>query len=173
MDSMANYGVETALFQPDIAGNVGTMLRLCACMAVPLHIIEPCGFPLGDRQLKRAAMDYGAKADASRHIDWDHFAAAIRGEPSSQLAGSQSSGPQAKRRIILLSSKASASLYDFAFADGDVLLAGSESAGVPDVVRDACDAAITIPMQPQFRSLNVAIASAMVLGEALRQTRHG
>ncbi|WOE76690.1 tRNA (cytidine(34)-2'-O)-methyltransferase [Alterisphingorhabdus coralli] len=147
-----------ALFQPDIAGNVGTMMRLAACMAVPLHIIEPCGFPLGDRQLKRAAMDYGGQAETVRHADWDCFTKAMR------------SGETA-RRIIAFDNPAETNLYDFRFRPGDVLLAGSESAGLPDMVRQACDNAVAIPMAPGARSLNVATASAMALGEALRQTR--
>ena len=146
-----------ALFQPDIAGNVGTIMRLSACMAVPVDIIEPCGFPLGDRQLKRAAMDYGASADVTRHADWAHFerASADRGA-----------------RLVLLSSHAENSLYAHRFGENDILLLGSESAGVPDTVREASDIAITIPMAAGFRSLNVAIACGIALGEAVRQTRY-
>jgi len=145
-----------ALFQPDIAGDVGTILRLGACLAVPVDIIEPCGFPLGDRQLRRAAMDYGAAVDARRHADWETFCAdhAARGG-----------------RLVLLSSKADQPLYRFDFAPDDTLLFGSEGAGVPDPVRDACAAVITIPMAPGFRSLNVAVTAGIALGEAVRQTR--
>ncbi|MEO1046204.1 MAG: TrmH family RNA methyltransferase [Pseudomonadota bacterium] len=157
--------IEIALFQPDIAGNVGTLLRLSACLGVPMHIIEPCGFPLGDRQLRRAAMDYGGKAETTRHADWAHFHDNI-------AAGKQAAATNGARRIIALDNPAPTSLYAFAFQPGDVLLAGSESAGLPENVRHLCDAAIAIPMQPGFRSLNVAIASAIALGEALRQTRH-
>lgn len=143
-----------ALYQPDIAGNTGTIIRMSACFGIATDIIEPCGFPLGDRQLKRAMMDYGRHADIHRHRDWAAFCA--------QRA--------ADSRIILLSSKAETSLYDFRFAAGDVLLMGSETAGVPDNVARAVDAAVTIPMQPGQRSLNVAVAAAIAMGEALRQT---
>jgi len=146
-----------ALFQPDIAGNVGTILRLAACLAVPVDIIEPCGFPLGDRQLKRAAMDYGGAVDIRRHVDWDAFTKFCA---------------EYGARIILLTSKSEDSVYAMTFADSDVLLMGSESTGVPDAVRTAVDAAITIPMAKGFRSLNVAVATGMALGEAVRQTRY-
>jgi tRNA (cytidine/uridine-2'-O-)-methyltransferase len=146
-----------ALFQPDIAGNVGTILRLAACLAVPVDIIEPCGFPLGDRQLKRAAMDYGGAVEIKRHVDWDAFW---------QFCDA------AQARIILLTSKSEKSVYAMEFTASDVLLMGSESAGVPDSVRSAVDAAVTIPMAEGFRSLNVAVATGMALGEAVRQTRY-
>lgn len=145
-----------ALFQPDIAGNVGTILRLAACLAVPVDIIEPCGFPLGDRQLKRAAMDYGAAVDISRHADWDAFYQYY------MAIGA---------RIILLTSKTKNNIYQTQFAENDVLLMGSESAGVPVSVREAVQLAVTIPMAEGFRSLNVAVATGMALGEAVRQTR--
>lgn len=147
-----------ALYQPDIAGNCGTILRLGACLGVNVHIIEPCGFPLGDRQLKRAAMDYGALATVVRHNDWDEFYKAARAK---------------SQRLILLSSKAEESLYQTEFQGDDILIMGSESAGVPELVRDQCDISCTIPMQPGFRSLNIAVASGIALGEALRQTRFG
>lgn len=161
MEKPTQNGIEIALFQPDIAGNVGTMQRMAACMATPLHIIAPCGFPLGDRQLRRAAMDYGGQAEVHRHADWAHFLSAVRGGTDG-----------AAQRIIALDNPAEASLYDFTFQPGDMLLAGSETKGLPAHVRSACDAVIAIPMQPGLRSLNVAVASAMVLGEALRQTRY-
>ncbi len=142
-----------ALYQPDIAGNVGTILRLAACFGVSCDIIEPCGFPFSDRALRRAGMDYAAAADWARHADWAHYRAA-----------------QSAHRCILLSSKATTSLYDFAFEPDDRLLLGSESAGVPDAVRDACTAAVRIPMEPSFRSLNIAVAAGIALGEALRRT---
>lgn len=146
-----------ALFQPDIAGNVGTILRLAACLAVPVDIIEPCGFPLGDRQLKRAAMDYGSAVDVKRHADWDAF---------------QRFSDESGARIILLTSKATDSIYDRSFSNDDILLMGSESSGVPDAVRSAVDASVTIPMAEGFRSLNVAVATGMALGEAVRQIRY-
>ncbi len=146
--------VRLALYQPDIAGNTGTMIRMCACFGVATDIIEPCGFPLGDRQLKRAVMDYDQHAKISRHRDWETFL-------SDQATDS---------RVILLSSKAKTSLYDFAFSDNDILLMGSESAGVPEHVTNQVYEAVTIPMTGGPRSLNVAIAAAIAMGEALRQT---
>ena len=132
------------------------MLRLAACLGVGIEIIEPCGFALGDRQLKRAAMDYGGAVEVRRHADWNAFAHA---------AGA------AGQRIVLMSSKAQASLYDTQFGNGDIMLMGSESAGVPADVAAACDIAIRIPMQDGMRCLNVAVAAGVALGEALRQTR--
>jgi tRNA (cytidine/uridine-2'-O-)-methyltransferase len=145
-----------ALYQPDIAGNVGTILRLAACMAVPVDLIEPCGFAFDDRRLKRAAMDYGPRADLTRHAGWDAFVAAR------QVSGA---------RLVLVTAHAEVTIYQTRFADGDVLLMGSESAGVPPPVRAACDLAVTIPMAPGYRSLNVSVATGIALGEALRQTR--
>lgn len=141
-----------ALYQPDIPQNTGTLMRLCACLGTGLDIIEPCGFPLSDKSLKRAGMDYIDSLDLTRHASWDAFRAQKRG------------------RLILMTTKTDVSFLDFRFDAGDTLLAGRESAGVPDDVRDACDAAVTIPMAAGLRSLNVAVASALVLGEALRQT---
>lgn len=149
--------MRVALYQPDIAGNVGTILRLAACLAVPVDIVEPCGFPIGDRQLKRAAMDYGAAVETTRHADWAAFDGARRGRGE---------------RLVLLSRSAETGLYDFDFGADDVLLMGSETAGVPDDVRAACDVALAIPMAPGFRSLNVAVACGIALGEAVRQTRY-
>lgn len=141
-----------ALYQPDIPQNTGTLMRLCACLGTGLDIIEPCGFPLSDKSLKRAGMDYIDSLDLTRHASWDAFRAQKRG------------------RLILMTTKTDVSFLDFRFDAGDTLLAGRESAGVPDDVRDACDASVTIPMAAGLRSLNVAVASALVLGEALRQT---
>ncbi|MGJ8537033.1 MAG: tRNA (cytidine(34)-2'-O)-methyltransferase [Parasphingopyxis sp.] len=141
-----------ALFQPDIAGNVGTILRTSACFGVAVDIIEPCGFPYSDRRLKRAGMDYAAEADVSRHADW----AAFR---ESRAA-----------RIALLTVDGDTALPDARFEPGDILMAGSESAGAPPYVHDAAAMRIHIPMRPHFRSLNVAIATGIALGEALRQT---
>ncbi len=143
-----------ALFQPDIPQNTGTLIRLAACMGVPLDIIEPCGFPWDDRALKRAGMDYVALADVTRHTSW----AAYR---TAKAAGT---------RLVLLTTKGTEPYTGFAFRPGDVLLVGRESAGVPADVHDAADARIAVPMRPETRSLNVAVAAAMVLGEALRQT---
>lgn len=146
-----------ALYQPDIAGNVGTIMRLCACFGVPLDIVMPCGFPFSDRQLKRAAMDYGEQADVIRHPNFDAFAAGVR----------ENGG-----RIVLLTSSGGTALPDMRFTPEDVLLLGSEGAGVPQAVHDAADARLRIPMRPGFRSLNIAVAAGIALGEALRQTGH-
>jgi tRNA (cytidine/uridine-2'-O-)-methyltransferase len=143
-----------ALFEPDIPQNCGALIRLGACMNVPVDIIEPCGFPLSDRGLKRAGMDYLELANITRHESWEAFRAAL---------------PQGIR-LVLLTTKASQPFTAFQFRAEDVLLLGRESAGVPDNVHKAADARLTIPMQPPARSLNVAIAAAMVLSEALRQT---
>ena len=142
-----------ALFQPDIAQNVGTILRLGACLRVGVDIIEPCGFPFGDASLKRAALDYLDHASFVRHESWHTFLAT---NPS---------------RLVLLTTKADQPYTDFAFAAGDTILLGRESAGVPTEVAERADARLKIPMQPPARSLNVAVAAAMVLGEALRQTK--
>lgn len=141
-----------AIYQPEIPGNLGAMLRLSACFGVAVDIIEPCGFAFSDKRMKRAGMDYIDHVDFARHSDWDTFVAAKHG------------------RVILLSSKASTRLHDFVFAADDVLLLGQESAGVPDAVRDACSAQLRIPLSPQVRSLNVSVAAGIALGEALRQT---
>ncbi|MER9074935.1 tRNA (cytidine(34)-2'-O)-methyltransferase [Mesorhizobium sp. M0904] len=151
-----NDRLRIALYQPDIAGNTGTILRFAACLGLGVDIIEPAGFPLGDRALKRAGMDYLEMAALTRHVDWHAF------EDWRKLA---------KRRLVLLSTKAAAAYTDFAFAGDDILLFGRESAGVPDAVHEAADACLTIPMQPGARSINVALSVAMVAGEAIRQLR--
>jgi len=145
-----------ALFEPDIPQNVGAMLRLCACLGMPLDVIEPCGFAFDDRKLRRAALDYADKAVFARHVSWDAFLQAQA---------------EAKGRLVLLSTKAEILYTDFAFAKDDTLLVGRESAGVPEDVHARADARLTIPMQAGLRSLNVGLAAAMVLGEALRQTK--
>lgn len=141
-----------ALFEPDIPQNTGTLLRLGACLGIPIDIIEPCGFLITDKGLKRAGMDYLELANFRRHASWAAFEA------------------QREGRLVLLSSKAANPYTEFVFAADDVLLLGRESAGVPDSVRDAADARLRIPLKPGLRSLNVALAASMVLGEALRQT---
>lgn len=146
--------IETALYQPDIPQNVGATLRLCACLGVPLSIIEPCAFPWDEKKIRLAAMDYIEKADYKRFTSWRDFAA-------------QNDG----RRIVLLTTKAAQAYTDFGFSDGDILLAGSESRGVPPEIHEAAGARITIPLRPGLRSLNVVNAMAMALGEALRQTQ--
>jgi tRNA (cytidine/uridine-2'-O-)-methyltransferase len=144
-----------ALYQPDIAGNVGTILRLAACWQVGVDIILPCGFPASDAQLRRAAMDYGAAVDVTRHADFEAFAA------TRLMDGA---------RLIALTSSGSASLYDARFEPGDILLMGRESAGLPSELHDRAALRVRIPMAEGFRSLNLAVASGIALGEAMRQT---
>ncbi|WOF45379.1 tRNA (cytidine(34)-2'-O)-methyltransferase [Sphingopyxis indica] len=148
--------MDLALFQPDIAGNVGTTLRTAACFGAAAHIVEPCGFPFSDGALKRAGMDYAVRANVRRHADWDAFRA------WSAAAG---------RRIVLLTTAGATPLPAFAFTPADMLLFGSESSGVPAHVHAAADARVAIPMRPGFRSLNVAVAAGIALAEALRQTK--
>ncbi len=144
-----------ALYQPDIAGNVGTILRLAACWQVPVDIVLPCGFPASDAQLRRAAMDYGGAADVTRHADFDAFAAA-------RLTG--------RARLVALSSAGDTSLYEARFRPDDVLLMGRESAGLPTELHERAALRLRIPMAAGFRSLNLAVASGIALGEAMRQT---
>jgi len=146
--------IRLALFQPDIPQNTGTILRLCACLDVEAHIIEPAGFPVSDRHFRRAGMDYLDAVTIVRHVSWDAFCA-WRAEQGG--------------RLLLLSSKANRSYLDVAYAPDDILLLGRESAGVPDEVADAADERLRIPIAPKMRSLNVAVAAAMALGEVLRQ----
>jgi tRNA (cytidine/uridine-2'-O-)-methyltransferase len=141
-----------ALFEPDIPQNCGTILRLAACLGVAVDIIEPCGFLWDDKRLRRAGMDYLAGAEIARHESWKDFEGQRRG------------------RLLLLTTKGENSHLDIAFDEDDVLLLGRESAGVPDCVHKAATHRLRIPMRPGLRSLNVALAAAMVLGEALRQT---
>ena len=142
-----------ALYQPDIAANTGTIIRLGACMGVAVDIIEPCGFPYGDAAMRRAGLDYMPKAQVTRHDSWQAFRVTLQG------------------RIILASTNAQTPYTSFAFRPDDTLLMGQETAGVPDAVHAAADAAVLIPMQGSTRSLNVALAAGMILGEMLRQTR--
>jgi tRNA (cytidine/uridine-2'-O-)-methyltransferase len=141
-----------ALFQPDQPGNVGTILRLAACLAVPVDIVMPCGFALSDRALKRALMDYGDAAEIARHADWEHFSAARRG------------------RLVLLTTRGDTRLPDACFATDDILLLGSESNGAPDRVHAAAGLRVRIPQAEGTRSLNIAVAAGIALAEALRQT---
>ena len=141
-----------ALHQPDIAGNVGTILRLAACFGAGVDIVEPCGFAFSDRAFRRSAMDYADKADVARHADWESFDLTRTG------------------RIILLSTHSDTTLSQAAFAPDDILLFGSEGAGVPPHVHDRADLRVRIPMRPGFRSLNVAVSAGIALAEALRQT---
>ncbi len=141
-----------ALFQPEIPGNVGAMLRLSACFGVGVDIIEPCGFIFSDARVKRAGMDYIDHVSMARHADWDAFAHVTQD------------------RLILLTTKAETSLYDFAFQPGDILLLGQESAGAPDYVHQAAAGRIKIPIKQGLRSFNVSMAAGIALAEALRQT---
>jgi len=148
--------INIALFEPDIPQNTGSFIRLAACMGAPLHIIEPCGFPFDDKRMRRVALDYYDLAAIKRHISWQAFL---------------NWNKTPRHRLVLLTTRATQPYSEFTFTDDDVLLFGRESSGVPDEVRGAVDASITIPMQSQARSLNVALAASMVLGEALRQVR--
>ncbi len=148
--------MQIALFQPDIPQNTGTILRLCACLKVEAHIIEPAGFPVSDRHFRRAGMDYLDEVTITRHDSWTKFEQWRR---------------EKQYRLILFSTKGNASYLDHLYAASDVLLFGRESAGVPDEVVAAADSRVVIPIEPGMRSLNVAMAVAMALGEALRQTR--
>ena len=143
------------LYQPDIPQNAGTLLRLSACLGVAVEVIEPCGFVWDDRRLRRAGMDYLAGVELTRHRSWEAY---------SELRHVKS------ERLVLLTTRGDRSYTDFAFAPGDALLLGRESAGVPEDVHAAADARLRIPLRQGQRSLNVAVAGAMVLGEALRQT---
>jgi tRNA (cytidine/uridine-2'-O-)-methyltransferase len=147
-----------ALYEPDIAQNTGAMLRTCACLGVRAAIIEPAGFPVSDRHFRRSGMDYLDHVAIDRHISWRAFSAWRR-----------ASG----RRLILLTTSAEETLWDFAFQREDILMVGRESAGVPQDVHDDSDARIRIAIQPAMRSLNVGVAAAIALGEALRQIARG
>jgi len=146
-----------ALFEPDIPQNAATLLRLGACLGIAVDIVEPCGFVFGDRNFRRTGMDYLNDVDLTRHASWTAFCTA-RGNFS---------GPN---RLILLTTSGETPYCDFSFHQNDTLLLGRESAGVPDDIRQATDAQLCIPMKAGMRSINVALAAAMVLGEALRQT---
>ena len=146
------------LFEPDIPQNTGALLRLGACLGIAVDIVEPCGFLFDDKRLRRAGMDYLEAVEMVRHRSWDAYRAAARKD--------------APGRLVLLTTRASTRYTDFTFQPGDSLLLGRESAGVPEAVRAEADAHLLIPMQSGIRSLNVALAAAMVLGEALRQTGH-
>jgi tRNA (cytidine/uridine-2'-O-)-methyltransferase len=143
-----------ALFQPDIPQNAGTMLRLCACMGIEAALIEPAAFPLTDRHFRRAGLDYLDQVMITRHLSWLAF------ERWRATNG---------RRLVLLSTHADAPYHAFAFRPGDIVMVGRESAGVTEEAHRAADARLRVPMRASVRSLNVAVAASMVLGEALRQ----
>jgi tRNA (cytidine/uridine-2'-O-)-methyltransferase len=142
-----------ALFEPDIPQNAAAIIRLAACLDIPIDIIEPCGFLFSDAGFRRAGLDYVERAEMKRHASWENFRTGLSG------------------RLVLLTTRAAMAHTAFAFAPSDTLLLGRESAGVPEFVHDAADARVRIPLKPGLRSLNVAQAGAMVLGEALRQIK--
>jgi tRNA (cytidine/uridine-2'-O-)-methyltransferase len=153
---MPGQTMQIALFQPDIPQNTGTILRLCACLDVAAHIIEPAGFATSDRAFRRAGMDYLDQVRLSRHDSWSKFEQWRRG---------------LGHRLLLFTTKGAGSYLDYAYKPADILLFGRESMGVTDEVLAAADARLVIPIKPGLRSLNVAMAAAMAIGEALRQTR--
>ena len=144
-----------ALYEPDIPQNTGTLLRLAACLGLAADIIEPAGFPVSDRAFRRAGMDYLDQVTIARHASWQSFAAWQA---------------QTATRLILFTTGSRTSYLDYAFRADDLLRFGRESAGVPEAVHQAAQARLVIPMRGGFRSLNVAVAAAMAVGEALRQT---
>lgn len=143
-----------ALYQPDIPGNTGTILRMAACLGLTVDVIEPAGFDLSDRALRRAGMDYAEQATIKRHLNWSEFDAWRQTQD---------------RRLLLATTKASLSYRQFQFRSGDILLFGRESSGVPEKVHERADARLNIPMVEGRRSLNLAVSAAMVAGEAIRQ----
>jgi tRNA (cytidine/uridine-2'-O-)-methyltransferase len=147
-----DIGLRLALYQPDIAANTGAMMRLCACFGVGLDIIEPCGFVMDDQRLRRATMDYIDHLAWTRHRSWEDFTAQI-----------------GSRRLVLLTTKANLPYHAFAFRPDDILLVGQESAGVPEDVHQRADARVFVPMKKLARSLNVGMAAAIVLAEAVKQ----
>jgi tRNA (cytidine/uridine-2'-O-)-methyltransferase len=141
-----------ALYQPEIPGNVGTILRTAACLGVAVDVIEPLGFPFSDRALARAGMDYAAQAALTRHADWGAFL------------------ETARTRIVLFTTRGGPRFDRAQFQADDILMFGSEGAGVPEAVHARADLSVRIPLQPGFRSLNLAVAAGIGLAEALRQT---
>lgn len=148
--------MQIALFQPDIPPNTGTILRLCACLDVTAHIIEPAGFAVSDRAFRRAGMDYLDQVSLMRHDSWEKF---------EQWRAAEGC------RLLLFTTKGATSYLDFRYSASDILLFGRETAGVPEAVAARADARLVIPIRPTLRSLNIAMAAAMAIGEALRQTR--
>jgi tRNA (cytidine/uridine-2'-O-)-methyltransferase len=152
---VAKGAMRIALYEPDIPQNTGTILRLCACLGIEAHIVEPAGFAISDRAFRRAGMDYLDQVKLVRHIDWAAFEAWRRAE---------------NLRLVLFTTKGAIRYLDHRFSPDEVLLFGRESAGVPEAVHAAADARLLIPMQPGLRAFNVAMAAAMAAGEAMRQT---
>ena len=153
---MSAAPIALALYEPDIAANAGAMMRTCACLGIDAAIIEPAGFPVSDRRFRRSGMDYLDHVAIERHASFERF------ETWRRTTG---------RRLVLLTTKGESRLWDFAFRPGDILMLGRESAGVPDAVAAVADARVRIPIRPPLRSLNVGIAAALALAEALRQLR--
>lgn len=148
---------QLVLYQPDLAHNLGSMMRLAACLGVPLHVVEPCGFPLDDKRIRQRSLDYGQQVDMVRHASWEAFLQVQRAQGG---------------RLILVETDGASSLYEWAFQPDDWLVLGRESYGTPEFIYMCVDACVHIPMASGVRSLNVVMAGAMVLGEALRQTQH-
>ena len=148
--------ITLALYEPDIAANAGAMMRTCACLGVDAAIIEPAGFRISDRRFRRSGMDYLDELVIARHDSFERF------ETWRAASG---------RRLVLLTTRGDSQLWDFVFRPSDILMVGRESAGVPDAVAALADARVRIPIRPSLRSLNVGIAAALALGEALRQLR--
>src|SRR6202167_2825756 len=153
---MSAAPIALALYEPDIAANAGAMMRTCACLGIDAAIIEPAGFPVSDRRFLRSGMDYLDHVAIERHASFERF------ETWRRTTG---------RRLVLLTTKGESQLWDFAFRPGDIVMVGGESAGVPDAVAAVADARVRIPIRPPLRSLNVGIAAALAIGEALRQLR--
>jgi tRNA (cytidine/uridine-2'-O-)-methyltransferase len=149
-----NMQLDIALYQPDIANNTGTLIRLAACMGLTLHIIHPAGFPVSPKILARAGLDYVEHAALREHVNFESF---------EHWRAAQC------RRLVLLTTKSAQSAYAVAYAPGDILMLGRESAGVPDAVAEIADLRVRIPMLPERRSINVALAASMIVGEAMRQ----
>lgn len=147
--------VDLALYQPDIANNTGTLIRLGACLGTTIHLIHPTGFPFSPKALARAGLDYVDHAAVHEHASWTAFAQWRHDEG---------------RRLLLLTTRAATSAYGVAYQANDIIMVGRESAGVPDAVADACDLRLRIPMRDGLRSINVALAATLILGEAKRQT---
>jgi len=146
--------VDLAFYQPDIPQNIGAAMRLCACLDVPMQVIEPTAFPWKDAEFRRSGMDYIQQVALTRHMSWTVFNAARK-----------------NRRLILVETDGKIGLWDFTFRPDDILVMGRESAGVPPEIYASCDETITIPMKAGVRSMNVVTAAALALGEAIRQTR--
>ncbi len=147
--------IRIALYQPDIAPNVGAVIRTGACLGVPIDVIEPCGFAFSLHAVRRQVMDYGDRADVLRHDSWDRFQETRTG------------------RLVAMTTHGATPLWQFAFEPGDTLLMGRESAGLPADVHQAADARVAIPMAEGTRSLNIAVAAGIAMAEALRQLRQG